>query len=60
MNELSFSRSGAPFSRSEAPASERTAPEAPASRDERQLIADEAGASEQCVPGLEPWNESIN
>ncbi len=43
--------------RSEAPASERAAPEAPASRDERQWNADEAGASEQCVPGLEPRNE---
>ena len=43
------------FPRSEAPASERTAREALASRQTW-----EAGASGQCVFGLEPGNELLN
>ena len=39
---------------SEAPASEHRVQEAAASRFSMQ-----AGASGQCVPGLEPWNENV-
>ena len=47
-----FDRSLRGIPRSEAPASERTAHKAPALR---TIL--EAGASGQCVPGLEPRNE---